>query len=45
MVTSASAACSAVKERFRAEAGEHTVTLANGVTAGLITELLMRFLG
>jgi hypothetical protein len=32
-------------ERFRAEAGGQTVALANGVTAGLITELLMRFLG
>jgi hypothetical protein len=30
-------------ERFRAEAGEQTIALANGVTAGVITELLMRF--
>jgi AbiTii len=32
-------------QRFRAQTGEQTVALANGVTAGMITELLMRFLG
>jgi hypothetical protein len=31
-------------ERYRAEAGETAITLANGVPAGLITELIVRFL-
>jgi hypothetical protein len=31
-------------ERFSADAGEQAIVLANGVSAGLLTELLMRYL-